>query len=124
MKAYKKCVNEETMKIDIVEFDIDNPFDFSHDPVTNLYDSDNSHSLEKEIITYAESLNAKIDRGDYSLMKCKDCNRYFLLPKSEKEWFEERSLAVPKRCPRCRSKRRNITMLIHSLEEQGRSTLI
>ena len=28
--------------------DIDNEFDFSHDPVTNLYDSDNSHSIDTE----------------------------------------------------------------------------
>ena len=107
MKAYKNYVNEETMKIDIVEFDVDNEFDFSHDPVTNLYDSDNGHTIFAENkIEGTERLNAEIARGDYSLVKCKDCSRYFLLPKEEIEWFEDRGLVAPKRCPVCRKKKK------------------
>lgn len=107
MKAYKNYVNEETMKIDIVEFDIDYEFDFSHDPVTNLYDSDNGHTIHKDAkLEDLEKLNKEIEQGDFSLLKCKDCNRYFLLPKDEKEWFEERGLVAPKRCPACRRKKK------------------
>lgn len=106
MKAYKQFVNEATRKVDIVEFDIDYEADFSHDPVTNLYDSDSSHNTHEDIVIEGtKRLNTMIARGDYNLVKCRDCNRYFLLPKSEKKWFEERNLVAPKRCPRCRKRK-------------------
>lgn len=107
MKAYKNYVNEETMKIDTIEFDVDNEFDFSHDPVTNFCDSDNGHNVSRDTnMEYIEELNKEIESGEHSLLKCKDCERYFLLPRSEKEWFSSRGLIVPKRCPKCRSKRK------------------
>jgi hypothetical protein len=110
MKAYKTCVNEETMKIDIVEFDIDKKFDFSHDPVTNLCDSDGGqslHGINKDAkLESVERLNKEIESGELSLLKCKDCERYFLLPRTEKEWFTSRGLITPKRCPKCRGKRK------------------
>lgn len=107
MKAYKSFVNEETMKIDSIEFDIDNELDFSHDPVTNFCESDNGHSTSKSnTIEWVEELNKDIESGEQSLLKCKDCNRYFLLPRGENEWFKSRGLIIPKRCPKCRSKRK------------------
>lgn len=107
MKAYKCYVNEETMKIDTIEFNVANKFDFSHDPVTNLCDEDDGHSISKHnSMEYVEELNKEIDSGEHSLLKCKECERYFLLPRTEKEWFTSRGLIVPKRCPKCRKKRK------------------
>ena len=107
MKAYKTCVNEETMKIDTIEFDVNNEFDFSHDPVTNLCDADGGHSISRDTHTkYIKELNKEIESGEFSLLKCKDCERYFLLPRTEKEWFTSRNLVIPKRCPKCRNKRK------------------
>ena len=107
MKAYKSYVNEEKMKIESIEFDIDNEFDFSHDPVTNFCESDNGHSISKaNNAEWNEEVNKEIESGEFSLLKCKDCNRYFLLPRTEREWFISRGLTVPKRCTKCRKKKK------------------
>lgn len=38
--------------------------------------------------------------------KCPDCNHYFWLLPQEMDWFTNRKLSMPKRCPKCRKKRK------------------
>ncbi len=109
MKAYKTFFNEETGKFDYIEFDIDHEFDFSHDPQTNFTESDNGHTCIKE--SFMEGLkkdNEKIESGEWKVLKCKDCGRYYVLPKEE-EWFVDRGLNPPKRCVSCRGKKKTKT---------------
>ena len=40
------------------------------------------------------------------ISQCKECGAQFSISAKEQEWFESRSLALPKRCPECRKKRR------------------
>ncbi len=40
------------------------------------------------------------------LLACMDCGEPWLLEQREREFFEGRGLACPKRCPRCRRLRR------------------
>lgn len=41
-----------------------------------------------------------------TLMKCKECGKYFELTWMEKMFFEQNGLAIPKRCKPCRDKRK------------------
>lgn len=50
----------------------------------------------------------KIKEFNETLMKCKECGKYFELPWSEKMFFEQNRLSIPKRCRLCREKRKNI----------------
>lgn len=107
MKAFKMCYNEETGKVDYVEFEIKHEFDFSNDPVTNLVDTDDGHTCDNyHFFDDLEDINREIGQGETEVVKCKDCGRYFILPRSEKEWFEDRDLNVPRRCVPCRNKRK------------------
>ena len=47
-----------------------------------------------------------VDDKDFVIKKCKDCGEYYLINKSEYDWYKEKNFAVPRRCYSCRSKRR------------------
>ena len=49
----------------------------------------------------------KIKEFNETLMKCKECGKYFELTWSEKLFFEQKGLSIPKRCRSCREKRKN-----------------
>ena len=107
MKAYKWCYNEETKKLDYVEFFVKNKYDFSNDPVTNLTDADNGHTVcEMSFFSSLDAGNKKLESGIWKVFKCKDCGRYFIIDSDEEQWFQDRDLSLPKRCVKCRAKRR------------------
>ena len=39
---------------------------------------------------------------------CLDCGLVFILTPEECDWYKERNYNLPKRCPRCRKKRRAV----------------
>lgn len=41
----------------------------------------------------------------YTTQVCTDCGKLFSIKQGEKEYFEQRGLALPKRCPSCRKKK-------------------
>ena len=43
-------------------------------------------------------------KGYYKI--CKDCGGYFWLDDDGEEWFREKNMTPPKRCPECRKKRK------------------
>lgn len=53
----------------------------------------------------------KIDRElqDISI-KCLECKKRFTLTVSEQRFYIERELVVPKRCKKCRTKRKLLTL--------------
>ena len=108
MKARKLCYNEETKKMDYVEFDISNKLDFSNDPKTNYVESDDGHSIEPfvEFQRYLVGFNKEIELGETTIHKCIDCQRYFPITIGERRWFEDRDLKLPKRCVPCRKKKK------------------
>ena len=52
-----------------------------------------------------ESLEELKDRYDYVIRYCRDCNRPFMLRKSELDWFHRKGANLPVRCPKCRKKK-------------------
>lgn len=107
MKAYKMFYNEDKKEIDYYTFQIINEFDFSNDPVTNLYESKGRHNTCKD--SFLESFNKlkeNVNKGLAEVVKCKDCGTYFIIDVGEKEWFEFRNLKLPRRCCECRIARR------------------
>lgn len=53
----------------------------------------------------AEEANM-VDDKDFIIRKCKDCGEYFMVTKSEYDWYKEKDFAIPRRCDTCRTKRR------------------
>jgi DNA-directed RNA polymerase subunit RPC12/RpoP len=49
--------------------------------------------------TQEEELNDQI-------VKCIDCGSGFVLSLEERQWYQEHSYHLPKRCPECRRRRR------------------
>ena len=43
----------------------------------------------------------------YTICTCKDCKKDYILTNDEYFWFSDRGFSIPKRCPECRSRRRN-----------------
>ena len=40
-------------------------------------------------------------------LTCKDCNQPFVFSEGEQKYYQDRGLAIPKRCSRCRLRRRS-----------------
>ena len=49
--------------------------------------------------------NGKSGAGDLQL-SCVECRKSFTFEKGEQEFFKQRGLTPPKRCPSCRGKKR------------------
>lgn len=47
-----------------------------------------------------------VDDEDFIVLKCKDCGEYYMITKSEYDWYKERNFTTPRRCYTCRTKRR------------------
>ena len=91
----------------------------SFDPVWSLHDIFDGKALSEEkikskikklfILESDPNLNEmrdSISEFNSALMKCKECGKYFELTWTEKMFFEQKGLAIPKRCKPCRDKRK------------------
>lgn len=89
------------------------------DAIWSLHDIFDGKSLsEKEIKNgikklfilesdpYLNEMRDAIKEFNKTLMKCKECGKYFELTWSEKLFFEQKGLSIPKRCMPCRAKRK------------------
>lgn len=91
----------------------------SFDAIWSLHDIFDGKSLsEEEIKTeikklfilesdpHLNEMRDAITEFNGTLMKCKECGKYFELTWSEKLFFEQKQLSIPKRCKPCRDKRK------------------
>ncbi len=114
MKAFKLRYDEKTNRLYYVDFTVKNEFDFSNEPETNLYDAENGHNIhEDSFMKDLNEMNEEIANDLTKIIKCKDCSKYFILPKLEIEWFNDHDLNLPKRCPKCRSIRKSKNRVIN-----------
>ena len=114
MKAYKISFNGK--QFELVEFDVINEFDFTHDPDVNLIGGEHMHNCDHDIVKErVDKLNAHIvprftkdilfyHDDDIMVKKCICCNKYFIIYKDEAKWFFDRNMVLPKRCDICRRK--------------------
>ena len=113
-KALSLIVNDEKFI-----FMNDPDHEDSFDAVWSLHDIFDGKSLSEEkikskikklfILETDPSLNEMRDaitEFNTTLMKCKECGKYFELTWTEKMFFEQKGLAIPKRCKPCRDKRK------------------
>ncbi len=49
--------------------------------------------------------NIKVAEGSVVVVKCRECGLYFLVTKTDVEWYENKGLDAPKRCMCCRRAR-------------------
>lgn len=47
-----------------------------------------------------------VQEPDDLRIDCLECDRVFILTVGERQWFEDKGLSTPKRCPDCRADRR------------------
>ena len=73
---------------------------------SNIYGFDEHIQTLEYARRYAEECNYILTKGGAEVIQCKDCGRYYVLFNSEKDWFVNRELHIPKRCPTCRRARR------------------
>lgn len=89
------------------------------DPVWSLHDIFDGKSLSEEEIKSKikklfilesdpnlDEMRDAITEFNITLMKCKECGKYFELTWMEKMFFEQKGLSIPKRCKPCRDKRK------------------
>lgn len=70
----------------------------------NMYSS--VHSLNELREAREQCIEASIINMAWRKGRCKDCHKEFTLSYSECDFFETKSLALPKRCKCCRDKRK------------------
>lgn len=66
-----------------------------------------AHGKTYETLSEADEV-AKAYNGGTTLV-CKDCGREFSITKKEAEWYTNKDYKLPKRCPNCRFKRRQVS---------------
>lgn len=54
-----------------------------------------------------ENLNANSLKVENKFLLCVDCGAQFLFSTGEQRYFASKGLSIPKRCSRCRQRRRN-----------------
>lgn len=116
MKAWKMYFNEETRKFDLLEFDVSNPYDFAHDPESNLDGQNNTHNCTyKSIKSGVDEMNKNLvkyisedsDSEAIIVKRCKTCGKYFIISYEEYMWFKGRNLYIPSNCYSCRLRKKN-----------------
>lgn len=98
---------------------INDPNKNSFDMTWSLHDIMDGRSLsEKEIKNnikklfilesdpYLNEMRDAIKEFNETIHQCKECGKYFSLTWSEKLFFEQKGLSIPKRCMPCRAKRK------------------
>lgn len=107
MKGYRESWDDTNKKFVLEEFELKNQYDNDSLTSGNLSDMRNSYYELKESAENAVAMsNTKLNTGAFHVLKCKDCGKFFILPQSEIEWFEQRSMVPPKRCSFCRGKKK------------------
>jgi len=115
-KEYRINYDEETRKIvPLIYINHHTTLnDYSDAPLSNI----SSHiayyatrwvtAAEDEFQAYCSRLNQDLVSGEMEIKKCKDCGKFFLFNKVEKENFLNKGLALPKRCYACRKSKNKI----------------
>ena len=107
MVGYREIWDDENNKFIMQEFELKHKYDFDSIPESNLTDTMNGYNEHKEIVEeHITRDNEKLANGEFHVLKCKDCSKFFILPEDEITWFKQRDMVPPKRCPFCRSKRK------------------
>lgn len=65
-----------------------------------------NENFVNDFVEGSEEMFLMYSDKQYTICTCKDCKEDYMLPFSEFLWFYERGLSIPKRCSKCRSKRR------------------
>lgn len=98
MKIWREFYNEETKLIEMEEDNTDGKY-----PYTNLYDAQHSYFTNITDATNGMNhANEDIAKGKLFVRQCKECGMFYYANKDEDEWFLDRNLKIPKRCPKCR----------------------
>lgn len=109
MKAYKVYYDKITDSFREMEFDVRCESDFTNDPESNIAGFNDQHNCDHaSVLCSLNKWNEELANGHISVQKCKDCGCFFIMTVNERQWFENRDLALPKRCMSCRRKRRQM----------------
>ena len=88
------------------------------------YDTDMAEAFKRAGVVTEEMLREKEKEErekaseESTTLECIECKTKFSLTKKEKQWFEERNLVPPKRCPECRRRIREARQAAASAAEK------
>ena len=106
MKIWYQYYNEETKQIDYAEHSVKDIHGSWETPSNVDEYKCQCYTEEAHAIEGVKSCNEDLKWGKLHIHKCKDCGIYFYTTLDEERWFEYRDMYIPKRCSKCRTKRR------------------
>jgi len=106
MIIYKEYWDEKSQEVKFKEIEVAD----KNDPATiesnctefiNAYYTDKA-SAENGVARFNKDIKAE----KFFIKKCKECGIFFVISADEKQWYEDRGMQLPKRCEKCRKKRK------------------
>lgn len=107
MKIWYLYYNENEKRIDYKEDEL--PIIAAEQDFPSNIDEEQHQAFtrEQDAIAAADAANEELKTDELHIRKCKDCGIYYYTTWREEAWFESLNLLMPKRCKKCRRKRRD-----------------
>lgn len=106
MKIWYQYYNEDTAQIDYAEHSVKDIHGSWETPSNVDEYKYQCYTREAHAIEGVKSCNKDLNSFALLIHKCKDCGIYFFTTADEEMWFKSNNLSIPKRCIKCRRKRR------------------
>lgn len=106
MKIWYLYYNEDAAQIDCAEHSVKDMHGNLETPSNVDEFKCQYYTKEAHAIVAVKSCNKDLNSFTLLIHKCKDCGIYFFTTDKEEDWYRSRGMSVPKRCNKCRAKRR------------------
>ena len=103
MKGYKVFYDGEKFIMEEEKSEIGDTTDFVHWMISYETAKKSVESCNNRHKNDASELESDYD---FIIKSCKDCKELYLMNKMEVDWYLDRKLTLPCRCPSCRKARR------------------
>ena len=103
VQAFNRGAKNEDIKWDYINEKCSKNLDiFDYNMYENVYTLEDFEGQRFNILCAAEGI------GTWHKHKCKDCESNFYMCYKEVQFFKDKGLSLPKRCPECRKKRKEM----------------
>ena len=105
MKGYKIFYDGEKFVMEEEKSEVGNTTDFVHWMISYETAKKSVESCNNRL---KKDISELVGEYDFIIIACKACDDNFLITKQEADWYLERKLSIPCRCPACRKARRAV----------------
>lgn len=103
VQAFNKGAKNENIKWDYINEKCSKNLDiFDYNMYENVYTLEDFEGQRFNILCAMEGI------GTWQKHKCKDCESNFYMCYKEVQFFKDKGLSLPKRCPECRKKKKEV----------------